>query len=75
MWELLDVFPRVEPKCIMILELEFETDLPSSRLKKFVSRDYKGRILKEHGDGRYLVEVEDSEGDFKLHMMYVMQLI
>jgi len=47
----------------MFLGIELETDLPLEKLAKFVSNKYKGKILKELGDGRYLVEVEDPEGD------------
>jgi len=48
----------------IFLEIELETDLPLEKLAKFVSKKCKGKILKELGDGRYLVEIEDPEGDF-----------
>ncbi|KAF6036950.1 hypothetical protein EB796_004734 [Bugula neritina] len=47
-------------------EIELETDLPLEKLAKFVSKKCKGKILKELGDGRYLVEIEDPEVAEKL---------
>ena len=52
-------------RCLFFAVVLVTTKMTASVLKKYISQRTKGKLIEELGDGKYLVEFETDEGNFR----------